>query len=178
MNDLVVRRLVGREKDELAAAEHLVDDARLDRLVLKDGEVKPAVVELLDELGLVARIEVDARPGILRGVRGNERGQQLHTVGQAHANAERGVEVLVDGGELRGERALHVLHVAREAQHRLAGAGERDARRRAIEELRAELLLDVGDLLGQTRTRHVEPVGCLREALGFRKYKEHFDIVE
>jgi len=48
-------------------------------------------------------------------------------------------------------------------EERAAGDGERDAALRAVEELDAQLLLELAHLLADGRLRDVKPVGCTAE---------------
>lgn len=175
---LVVGSLVGRQEDKALVAEHLGHDARLGRLVLENGEVELAVLELLNELGLVAGVQVHPSLGILAHVERHETREEGHAVGVAHPHGDVGREMLVDSGDLGSHDALHVGHVLSEFHGHLARLREGNAGGGPVDERRAELFLDGGNFLRQAGARHVQLAGCLREALRLRKNEQNLDIVE
>ena len=175
---LVVGRLVGRQEDEFLVAEHFGHDARLGGLVLENGEVELAFLELLDELGLVAGVQVHPGLGTLAHVKRNEPGKEGHPVGIAHSHGDVGREMLVDGGDLRGHDPFHVGHALSELHGHLSRLRKRDTRGGPIDERGTELLLDGGDFLRQPGARHVQLTRRLGEALRLREDEQNFDIVK
>ena len=67
------------------------------------------------------------------------------------------------GGERLGLVDL-AQHVAHAAQVELAGVGEREAARRAVDEPRAEVILEVGDEPGDDGGRQIEDARSRGEA--------------
>ena len=175
---LVVGRLVGRQEDEFLVAEHFGHDARLGGLVLENGEVELAILELLDELGLVAGVQVHPGLGTLAHVERDEPGKEGQPVGIAHSHGDVGREMLVDGGDLRGHDPFHVGHALSELHGHLSRLRKRDTRGGPIDERGTELLLDGGDFLRQPGARHVQLTRRLGEALRLREDEQNFDIVE
>nr|WP_281624985.1 hypothetical protein [Senegalimassilia anaerobia] len=168
----------GARKTSFFVAEHFGHDARLGGLVLENGEVELAILELLDELGLVAGVQVHPGLGTLAHVERDEPGKEGHPVGIAHSHGDVGREMLVDGGDLRGHDPFHVGHVLSELHGHLSRLRKRDTRGGPIDERGTELLLDGGDFLRQPGARHVQLTRRLGEALRLREDEQNFDIVE
>ncbi len=120
---------------ELGGAQHA---HRVLRLLLDEGEL---------HVGIAAGEEGDRRRQE-RGAGGRERGQPDATAPHSAHRLELGL-----GGRQAGEHDLGML------DERLTGLGERHTAATAVHELRARLLLEGGDLLGDRRLRVREGLG-------------------